>query len=246
MRSVRTIGAVLGAMALAAVGVGLTPGMASAEGPAVESCTYADTIYDCGYPIEMTGEFRSAAMSRSRGPQDPTTFFDHQRYSWREVWSNPANGRWFVVRGSSVNLDIKATQVEDNVFEYTTIKAGMSFVVEDSSGRVVARDRGEIRFRLLFDTRGDADPEREFVDFLGLSLGGPHPTFDVDTCRYAGDLIVWKHLVTALRAAPDGFHRVPLGSPPTCARRTAAGTEPGSWSTCTVQASGRDRLTACR
>ena len=116
------------------------------------------------------------------------------------------------MRGSSVNLDIKATQVEDNVFEYTTIKAGMSFVVEDSSGRVVARDRGEIRFRLLFDTRGDADPEREFVDFLGLSIGGPHPTFDVDTCRYAGDLI-GSGSTSSQRYAlhPTGSTASPLG-----------------------------------
>ena len=189
MKSVRTMGAVLGAMALAVAGMGLTPSVASAGGPTVESDTYSDTIYDCGYPIEMTGEFSSAAMSRARGPQDPTTFFDHQRFSFREVWTNPANGKWFVVRGSSVNLDLTATQVEGNVYEYTLIQAGMPFVVEDSSGRVVARDRGEIRIRLLFDTRGDNDPEREFVDFLGLTMGGPHPTFDVDTCRYAGDLI---------------------------------------------------------
>ena len=80
-----------------------------------------------------------------------------------------------------LEIDLTATLVEDNVYEYTTIQAGQPFVVEDSTGRVVARDRGVLRFRVLFDTGGDATQET-FVDFLGVDVGGPHPGPDT-TCR---------------------------------------------------------------
>ena len=53
-----------------------------------------------------------------------------------------------------------AKRVEDNVYEYTIIQVGQPLVIEDSRGRVIARERGVIRFRVLFDTDG------EFLGFL--------------------------------------------------------------------------------
>lgn len=188
MMSLRRFGAVVGAVALGALWAVAAPTVAAAGGPAVGSDSYSDTIYDCGYPIDIAG----TASWRVRGrtlPQDPTTFFDHELFSFREVWTNQATGAWFVVRGDALTLDVKATQVDGNVYEYTTIRAGMPVVVEDSTGKVVARDRGQVRMRILWDTGGDDNPERYFIDFLGVTFGGPHPTWETDLCRYAGDLI---------------------------------------------------------
>ena len=88
-------------------------------------------------------------------------------------------------------VEVKATQVEgtDNEYEFTQIESGQPFVVEDSSGRVVLRDRGSIRFHVVFDTGGDDVPGGEFVDFLGLEVRGPHPGFYTEFCRVAGDLV---------------------------------------------------------
>ena len=55
MKSVRTIGAVLGVDGAGrGSGWDSRPAWPARGGPTVESDTYSDTIYDCGYPIEMT------------------------------------------------------------------------------------------------------------------------------------------------------------------------------------------------
>jgi poly(3-hydroxybutyrate) depolymerase len=185
----RTLGAAVGLLALVLSALVLAPTAAVAGGPDVASETYSDHTVECGYPIDISGEFTSAEMSRTRSPKDPTTFLDHQRLSFRETWTNTRSGEWFVLRGTSVNLDLKATQIDADVYEYSSVQAGQPFVIEDSAGRIVARDRGVLRVNVLFDTGGDDDPGREFVDFLGLTLGGPHPGFFTDICRYAADLI---------------------------------------------------------
>jgi poly(3-hydroxybutyrate) depolymerase len=151
-------------------------------------------------------------MSHLRSPQDPATFFDHQRFSFREVWTNHDTGAWFVIRASSLWTDVTAKHIEGNVWEYTSLRAGQPYVVENSSGRVVARDRGVVKFRLLWDTGGDSDPNREFLDFLSLEVAGPHPTMDVDNCTYAGQLI-GIHSTSSKRYSlhPAGSTASPLG-----------------------------------
>jgi poly(3-hydroxybutyrate) depolymerase len=205
------MGAVVGALALGLSALVLNPTTAAAGGPEVVSDSYERQTVECGYPIDITGEVTSTAMSRTRSPKDPTVFFDHERFSFREVWTNPDTGAWFVIRGESLWADLTATQVDENVYEYSSIRAGQSFVVEDSTGRVVDRDRGVLRFRLLFDTGGDEDPADEFVDILGLDLGGPHPSFETDNCRYAKDLIGISTSSQRYSLHPAGSTGSPLG-----------------------------------
>jgi poly(3-hydroxybutyrate) depolymerase len=183
----------------------------AAGGPEVVSDTYGGQNVECGYPIDIAGTFTSSALTRIRSPKDPSTFFDHERYSFREVWTNTATGAWFVIRGSSLGADLTAKRIEGNVFEYTSMQAGQPFVVEDSTGRVVSRDRGVIRFRVQWDTGGDTDPAREFVDFLGLELKGPHPGFDTDNCTYAKDLIGISTSSQRYSMHPAGSTASPLG-----------------------------------
>ena len=44
----------------------------------------------------------------------------------------------------------------------------------DSAGRLVARDRGNLMFHILFDTEGDHIPGGIFVEELGVDVHGPH------------------------------------------------------------------------
>lgn len=44
----------------------------------------------------------------------------------------------------------------------------------DSSGRLVARDRGSVQFLIRFDTEGDHIPGGIFVEELGVAVHGPH------------------------------------------------------------------------
>ena len=62
-----------------------------------------------------------------------------------------------------------------------------------------------LRFHVLFDTDGN------FVDFLGLDVGGPHSS--LDSCRYAADLIGMNNSTSSQRYTlhPDGSTASPLG-----------------------------------
>src|SRR4029079_6113949 len=59
---------------------------------------------------------------------------------------------------------------------------GQPFVITDSNGRVVYRDRGNLTGNYTFDFTTGA------FEFQGIQLHGPHPTFDVDLCRLVAPL----------------------------------------------------------
>ena len=135
---------------------------------------------DCGFPVQVTGEFTSRYRIRQGKGKTASAFFLHDRFSYREVHTNLLTGRSFVVRGNGLFNEIRARRVSGNVFEFTAIEAGQPFVMEDSAGNVVLRDRGVIRYRILFDTLGDNVPGGELIHEFEPSVHGPHPGFDPD------------------------------------------------------------------
>ena len=98
------------------------------------------------------------------------------------------SGSW--IRGNGLFSEIKATQVSGNIYEFVAIEAGQPFVIEDSAGNVIVRDRGVIRTTALFDTLGDGVPGAEFIEETHLSVHGPHPGFadDFPFCEIAAEL----------------------------------------------------------
>ncbi len=205
MRAMRTLGALVGAVALGLSTVVASAATATAAPPEVVSEPYEYQSFECGYPIDVAGEFTSAVVIRTRSPQEPDVFYFHGRLSFREVLTNPDTGAWFVIRGTWLEADVTAKLVQDNIYEYTVIQAGQPLVVEDSTGRVIARERGVLRYRLQWDTDGN------FVDFLGVDVGGPHSS--LDRCRYAADLIGMDNSTSSQRYTlrPDGTTDSPLG-----------------------------------
>ncbi|GAA4410135.1 hypothetical protein GCM10023168_29520 [Fodinibacter luteus] len=205
MRVMRTLGAVVGTVVLGLSTVVASAATATAARPEVVSEPYDYRSFECGYPIEVAGEFTSAVVSRPRSPKEPDVLYFHGRFSFREVWTNPGTGARFVIRGTWLEADVTATLVEDNVYEYTVIQAGQPFVVEDSTGRVIARERGVLRYQILWDTDGN------FVDFLGVDVRGPHSS--LNTCRYAADLIGLTNSTSSQRYTlrPAGTTGSPLG-----------------------------------
>ena len=205
MQAMRTLGAVVGAVALGLTTVVASAATATAARPEVVSEPYEYQSFECGYPIDVAGEFTSAVVIRTRSPKEPDVFYYRERFSFREVWTNPDTGAWFVIRGKYLAADVTAKWVEDNVYEYTFIEAGQPFVVEDSTGQVIARERGVIRFHVQWDTDGN------FVDFLGLDVRGPHSSLDI--CRYAADLIGMDNSTSSQRYTlhPAGTTESPLG-----------------------------------
>ena len=205
MRATRKLVAVAGAAVLGLSTVVASAATATAAHPEAVTEPYEYRTFECGYPIDVAGEFTFAAENRTRSPKEPDLFFHRERFSFREVWTNPDTGTSLVISGAGLQADVTAKLVEDNVYEYTIIQAGRPFVVSDSRGKLIAHERGVLRFHVLFDTDGN------FVDFLGFDVGGPHS--GLDTCRYAADLIGMDNSTSSQRYTlhPDGSTGSPLG-----------------------------------
>ncbi len=150
-----------------------------------------ETYNDCGFEIEVQGRATGRVQIRRGKGKTASAFFAHVTVSFRETHTNTETGEWFVVRGHNVFNEVKARRVEGDIFKFVAIEAGQPFVIEDSAGRVVVRDRGVIRYTILFDTLGDDMPGGELIEEFEPVVRGPHPGFsdDFDFCAIATDLI---------------------------------------------------------
>jgi hypothetical protein len=170
-----------GALVGAAAAVLLALAAGPAAGTVVDRGHYTDTFaasfVDCGgitfdEVITFTGQFRIQAT------KDPEAFLVRDTFKFRDVITNRATGKWFVLRGIVNFHEIKYRHIGGTLYEFTANESGQPFVLEDSSGRVVVRDRGNIRRVGVFDTLGDAEPGADFITELSVSVRGPHPAFD--------------------------------------------------------------------
>ena len=150
--------------------------------------SYSFTYDDCGFDVVVegtaSGHFRVRA---GKGARD-TAFFVNDNYAYTETHTNPATGAFLTIKGNAVFNEIKATRIEGNIFEFEAVEAGQPFVLYNSDGNLVARDRGAIQFHALFDTEGDDEPGGVLLEDLGADVHGPHPGFD-DFCGIITPLI---------------------------------------------------------
>ena len=146
-------------------------------------------VEDCGFPVRVTGSGTEEVIIREGTNKDQGAFPVLARFTYRETWTNPATGQWFVIRGQVVFNEVEATHVEGSIFKFRFVEAGQPVVVEDSNGKVVARSNGSLHGTYLFDTLGDDQPGGEWVADLDFRVAGPHPGLDTDPCDYAAELI---------------------------------------------------------
>jgi len=201
---------VISAVTATLVVVGLS---VRADAAVVEGTPYSgsDQWMDdsCGYRTDVAATFSGRISVRTgTGPATSYYFFTNN-YSFREVHTDPATGRWFVVRGNGQYKDVQAKPVGGNVFEVTSKNTGQSFVVEDSTGVVRFRFAGVVTFRVLVDTGGDTIPDSETVEFLGVTTAGHDPHVS-SVCAAAGSLI-GTGSASRLTALPIGATASPLG-----------------------------------
>jgi predicted esterase len=202
---------VVGVLSLLLVGLQAGPASATVQRGERFSGSGSYENSDCGYPMNVESTFEGTYSFRVGKNRDQSAFFLRQSFSFRDVYTNTLTGEWFVVRGQSSFHEIKATQVEGSVYEVTQVESGQPFVVEDSSGRVVARDRGSVRYHVVIDTGGDDQPGGDFVDFLGADVHGPHPGFSRTLCSFAGDLVGISDSSQRYTLRPVGTTASPLG-----------------------------------
>jgi hypothetical protein len=148
---------------------------------------YSFSHDECGFDVDVEGTSSGVFRTRAGKGKTDTAFFLHDNYSFVETQTNPETGAFVTVTANANFNELKARRVEGNVFEFTATEAGQ-FRMYDSDGALVARDRGSLRFRILFDTEGDDVPGGIFIEELSFDANGPHPGLD-DFCGLITPLI---------------------------------------------------------
>jgi hypothetical protein len=168
-------------------------GTAQAGATIVERGTYSDPYSfgydDCGFEVSVDGTASGHFLIRAGKGKRDTAFFLNDNYSYVETHTNAETGAFFTVMGNAIFHETKATRLEGNLFEFEAVEAGQPFVMYDSDGNLVLRDRGSIHHRAIFDTLGDDIVGGELIEELEPDVNGPHPAFESDLCPIITELI---------------------------------------------------------
>jgi hypothetical protein len=182
----------LGGMVLAVAAVAV-PGTAAHAAPPVEHEHYewseTATFEECGLTLESSASGSGHFMVTEVAGSDGQAYLAHDNYTFRDVLTNTENGEWFVIRGRGLFKEMTGVHVKDDIWEFTAQDVGQPFVIEDSDGKVVLRDRGRLTYRQLFDTLGDGQPGGLILEDELTGVSGPHPSFTADFCEVILDLL---------------------------------------------------------
>ena len=129
----------------------------------------------CQIAVIRDSTFSGSFRLRVDKASDGQAFMQRLNFHYSDTFTNPLNDRSLTFEGEELFNDVAATQVDGNVYAFTTIEAGQPFVVRDGAGKVVLHDRGVIRHYFLFDTLGDGTPGGVGLDDTIIGVGGPHP-----------------------------------------------------------------------
>jgi hypothetical protein len=146
------------------------------------------TEEDCGLTIDFDFSISGLATLREVKGSEGQAYLGTDNFRFRQVMTNTDTGAWMVVRGNGMSKELRATQIEGDIWEFTAMDVGQ-FVIENSDGEVVLKDRGQISYRFVFDTLGDGQPGGDVLEEEITGVHGPHPSLDVDFCTVVNDLI---------------------------------------------------------
>jgi hypothetical protein len=187
--SIRTLA--LGVAAVAGSALAVEPVQAAPLAWEHYSGTDSGSFDDCGFQIDVTTTFGGVFMLKEGRRGDATPYlFDN--YSYDDVFTNPDTGAWFTRHGEGLYKDLHIVNVEGTVYRFESMEVGQPFVIRDSDGSLVVRDRGQLRSAFTVDTLGDDNLDNDvFIDgsFELLADNGKHPGFYMDFCDIAADLI---------------------------------------------------------
>jgi len=145
----------------------------------------------CGIAVRIdsigNGHFRNRT---GKGELDQA-FFGQSSFEFTDTFTNLATGASFTIAGHLTGMDVKATPLGGNLFEFKFRESG-TVALRDMDGKVVLRDAGAIWLTVVFDTLGDSMPGGETLDETVDRVSGPHPLQDMDEaafCDIVHDLI---------------------------------------------------------
>jgi predicted esterase len=175
-RGLAVLGSALIALSLA---VGSASATVDRDPPVVDE-PYAFDAWDCGYLMRVEGVQSHRVHVRTDQRVDDNFFFT-DNYAWRETWT-AEDGRSFTLSANGIFKDVQAHKIEGSLYAFEFHENGQPFVITDSNGRVIYRDRGNLTGNYTFEFATGV------FEFQGFQLHGPHPTFDVDLCRLVAPL----------------------------------------------------------
>jgi hypothetical protein len=187
----RRSGGLAAVLAMLVVMVGAAPAPATVFNK--DHFTFQDSFEEdlCGiavrHDIDVSGHFRNRT---GKGDLDQA-FFGLTGFEATDTFTNLATGASFSIEARLTGMDVKATPLGGNVFEFKFRESG-TVVVRDMDGNVVLREAGAIWRLVVFDTLGDSMPGGETLDETVLRVSGPHPLFEMDEaafCNMVHDLI---------------------------------------------------------
>jgi hypothetical protein len=143
---------------------------------------YAFSHDDCGWTVDVEGEFAGQFWVRVGKGDEATAFFGHQKLAWSETHVRRDTGATIVISSQTVFQETKGTRIEGNVFRFDSVEAGQQLTIRDGSGKILLLDRGSVHDSILLDTLGDATPGGTFIEEVDFRLAGRYPSAVTDYC----------------------------------------------------------------
>src|SRR5262245_43526918 len=145
----------------------------------------------CGIEVRIDSIGRGHFRNRTGKGELDQAFFGHTNLEFTDTFTNVATGASFSIHGRITGMDVKATPLGGNVFEFSGRESG-TVVLRDMAGKAVLRDAGAIWTTVVFDTLGDSTPGGEVLDERVTRTSGQTQLFDLDDaefCEVVHDLI---------------------------------------------------------
>jgi hypothetical protein len=196
----------LGLFGASLVAMTLTAGAATAtivERDRSIKTPYEFTAWDCGYPMQVTGVSTDLIHVRADNRNPDNSFFT-DNYAVTETWTGP-DGRFFTLSANGQFKNVQAHQIDGSLYQFENHETGQPFVITDSRGKVIYRDRGNLVTNYTYDF------ETGEGNFLGNQLHGPHPMFFLDLCLAVGPLVAPFDSAKHLTERPIGSTSFPNG-----------------------------------
>ena len=175
------LGAVLAVSLVSAPAQAQNPrGDVYSEGPVDDRYRYTDDSCK-GLPFKVKGRIRGYETVYNVPGSDGQAYLGDFRHRYREVWTNPANGRKAFASAKRARIrELRAEHIKGDVWAFITLISGAPLILENDRGRVVLTEWGRIKLRIVYDTLGDGKPGAEFIRLSVISKRGNWPTFEKD------------------------------------------------------------------